>query len=121
MKNIFNSLKKSIVKGFWILFLIFGIQSILLLTPYAIVFGLLFLLLSFLTNPWFNNLFSKFNVHLSLKQKWFIGITNFLVAAYSIDISTKSYYRVFISFFIMIIFWVGTIVYSNKKNKDIQK
>lgn len=122
IKKIHNSkimklIRKPIVNSFWALCLILGITSITGLFPYAIVVGIMLILISILTLPWFNKIACKFNIELTLKQKWFIGITNFLTATYSIKLTTKEYYRCFISSAIMILFWVITIYYSNKKRK----
>lgn len=122
IKKIHNSkimklIRKPIVNSFWALCLILGITSITGLFPYAIVVGIMLILISILTLPWFNKIACKFNIELTLKQKWFIGITNFLTATYSIKLTTKEYYRCFVSIAIMILFWVITIYYSNKKRK----
>lgn len=109
------SLRKPIVKGFWIFSLLLSIQSFTYKLPYFIVLGIMLLLISILTNPWLNKILSIFNIKLTLKQKWFIGLSNFLTAAYSVKPSEKEFYRVIISALIMIMFWIVTIIYSKKK------
>lgn len=122
IKKIHNSkimklIRKPIAKSFWFLCLILGITSITGIFPYAIVVGVMLIFISILTMPWFNKIVNKFKIELTSKQKWFIGISNFLTATYSIKLTTKEYYRCFISVAIMILFWVITIYFSNKKRK----
>lgn len=111
-----TSFRRSFSKFFWVIILIFGIQSITALTPYSIVFGIMSILLAILTNPWFDKVVNKLKISLTKKQKWFIGASNFLTAAYSVKLTETNYYRCIISFVIMLLFWVITIIYSKKKS-----
>lgn len=110
----FISFRRSFSKFFWVIILIFGIQSITALTPYSIVFGIMSILLAILTNPWFDKVVNKLKISLTKKQKWFIGTSNFLTAAYSVKLTETNYYRCIISFVIMLLFWAITIIYSKK-------
>ena len=114
MKTAIKDLKASVAKGFWVLLLLLGFEAFTFNKPYFIVLGIMLLLLSFLTNPFFNKITKKINICLSSKQKVFIAISNFLTAAYSITEAEKNYYRILISVSIMILFWIITIIYSNK-------
>jgi len=114
MKKLINSLLNPMKKTGWIIFLLLSVQSSTFVKPYFIVLAIMLFNLALLTNPWFNTITNKLNIHLTSKQKVFIAITNFLTAAYSINEVTKEYYRVFISVGIMIAFWIITIIYSNK-------
>lgn len=111
-----TSFRRSFSKFFWVIILIFGIQSITALTPYSIVFGIMSILLAILTNPWFDKVVNKLKISLTKKQKWYIGASNFLTAAYSVKLTETNYYRCIISFVIMLLFWVITIIYSKKKS-----
>ena len=54
-----------------------------------------------------------------VKQKLFIGITNFLTAAYLVSPKEKDFSKCFISFFAMLLFWILTIAYSKIKKRKI--
>ncbi len=114
--KLLTNFRRSFSKFFWVIILIFGIQSITALTPYSIVFGIMSILLAILTNPWFDKVVNKLKISLTKKQKWFIGASNFLTAAYSIKLSETNYYRCIISSVIMLLFWVITVIYSKKKS-----
>lgn len=101
------------------LFLAFGVESISFKIPYSISVGIFFVFLAILVLPYLDDLLLKLNITLTFKQKLFIGITNFLTAAYLVSPKEKDFSKCFISFFAMLLFWILTIAYSKIKKRKI--
>lgn len=121
IKKFWNVLKRPFIRYFWIFCLLLSILYFLVKTPYFIAFAVFMLLIAFLTCPWFNKLMLKINIKLTKKQKWFIGLTDYTVMAYSITYKESHYYRSVISILIMLLFWFITIFYSRKKEVKNEK
>lgn len=116
-KKKYFDIKRILKNGAWVFLTLMGIQSFFFKTPYAITVGMMLILISLLFCIFLDKIFNRINVNLTKKQKWFIGITNFLVAAYAVKPYETNYYKCIISFMFMIMFWCITIIYSKHKNK----
>lgn len=123
MKNkiikLLKKIKKSFSTFFWIILILLAIESFTFKIPYAIVIGIMLLLMSFLFFPWQDKLFLKWKIELSKLNKLFIFILCINICAFSIKITEKSYYKCILPIILMILAWVLVIIY--KKRKKVKK
>ena len=117
MKKVLVYIKKVLQNGMFIFLLLLGIKSFFMKDPYIIVLGSMIILTSILFLPCLDKVLNLIKVKLTRIQKIFIGLTNFIIAAYLIDIEETSYYKCIFPIVLMIVVWIVTIVYSKHKNK----
>ena len=94
-----------------------GIQSFFIKGPYMVVLGSMLILTSILFFPYLDIVMNLIKVVLTKMQKTFIGLTNFIIAAYSMEVDETKYVKCILPIVLMIIVWIGTIVYSKLKSK----
>lgn len=112
--NIMKNFRNYIRNFFWIISLPLAVEAFLYKIPYFIVLGFLLLSYFVLLCPYLNRITGRINILLTCKQKWFIGVITFIIAAYSIDPNVKEYYRSIISIILILLVWISTIIYSKK-------
>ena len=110
-------MKKVLQNGFFIFLFLMGIQSFFIKGPYMVVLGSMLILTSILFFPYLDKVTNLIKVVLTKTQKIFIGLTNFIIAAYSMEVDETKYVKCILPIVLMIIVWIGTIVYSKLKSK----
>lgn len=110
-------MKKVLQNGVFIFLFLMGIQSFFIKGPYMVVLGSMLILTSILFFPYLDIVMNLIKVVLTKMQKTFIGLTNFIIAAYSMEVDETKYVKCILPIVLMIIVWIGTIVYSKLKSK----
>lgn len=119
-KKFLNSTKRILKNGVCVFIFLLGIEAFTFKIPYCIVLGVFLVLISLLFFPWLDKILDMIKFKLSTKNKWFIGITIFLIAAYLITPEETSYYMCILPIFLMILVWVITLCYvKRKRDKNV--
>ncbi len=116
MKNkltFLNNIKMALKNGAWVLLTALGIKSLTYKIPYLVVLGVMLILVGFIFFPWLD----KLGIKLSSGNKWFVAVCNIFISAYLISPEEESYYKCILPIVLMILVWLITIFYANRKNK----
>lgn len=101
--------------GAWVFLTIFGIYTFTYKLPYFIVLGFFIISTGFIFFPWLDNLISLFKTSITTKNKWFIFIVSLFLAAYLITPEETNYLRCILPISLIIITWIGVIIYRKLK------
>ena len=113
-----NRLLLSFKSGAWIVLTLLGIESFTFKTPYLIVLGFFLVSTGFIFFPWLDNLVSLFKTSITTKNKWFIFIVSLFLSAYLITPEEESYVRCILPIGLIIILWIGVIIYRKLKESS---
>ena len=110
-------MKKVLQNGVFIFLFLMGIQSFFIKGPYMVVLGSMLILTSILFFPYIDKVMNLIKVVLTKMQKTFIGLINFIIVTYSMAVDETKYVKYILQIVVMMIVWIGTIVYSKLKSK----
>ncbi len=113
-----NRLLLSFKSGAWIVLTLLGIESFTFKTPYLIVLGFFLVSTGFIFFPWLDNLVGLFKTSITTKNKWFIFIVSLFLSAYLITPEEESYVRCILPIGLIIILWIGVIIYRKLKESS---
>lgn len=113
-----NRLLLSFKSGAWIVLTLLGIESFTFKTPYLIVLGFFLVSTGFIFFPWLDNLVGLFKTSITTKNKWFIFIVSLFLSAYLITPEEESYVRCILLIGLIIILWIGVIIYRKLKESS---
>ena len=113
-----NNIKNIFRNGAWVFLLALSIESYTFKRPYLVVLGTYFLITSFIFFPWLDKLLELINVKLSGKNKLFLIFINLFLAAYLITPEETNYLRCILPISLMIITWIGVIIYRKLKESS---
>ena len=117
MKKVLIFIKKILQNTMFLFLFCMGIDSFTFKGPYFIILGVMLILLSFLFFTYLDNILSHFKIKLTKWQKTFIGVVNFLIATYSVNYTEINYFKCILPIIMMIVVFLLTIIYSNRKSK----
>ncbi len=117
MKKTFIFFKRSLENGIFVFIFLMGIESFTFKGPYFIILGTMLILLSLLFLTYLNKFLMRFEIKLTKWQRIFIGITIFLIAAYSVKVTETNYLKCIMPIILMITTFLLTLIYSKRKGQ----
>lgn len=112
-----DGVKRALKNGAWVFLTAMGIESFTFKIPYCIVLGAFLISASFLFFPWLDKLLSLIKVKLNSKNKWFIIVISFFIAAWTIKLEEVSYYKCILPITLMLLLWIGMVFYKKVRLK----